>query len=189
MLSLLEQRESEKEISNSSSLFKLFRSQSYLYVTHTNSDFVQGKGILDPLLKPLWLCTHMKQGGKARSGGEERYSTKAQLQTQLLCWMKAELQLARAFTVLCMGCTEERHTVMLQSHLCHTSHNYSLFSKNALFIIGESDNNCTRVALKLGALSRVGTMHQTCDNEEEHNLHKPANHHLTGIVGTVYNHE
>lgn len=91
--------------------------------------------------------------------------------------------------VLCMGCTEERHTVMLQSHLCHTLHNYSLFSKNALFIIGESDNNCTGVALKLGALSRVGTMHQTCDNEEGHNLHKPANHHLTGIVGNVYNHE
>lgn len=73
--------EREKGISNSSSLFKLFRSQSYLYMTHKNSDFVQGKGILDPLLKPLWLCTHMKQGGEGGGKGEERYSTKAQLQT------------------------------------------------------------------------------------------------------------
>lgn len=52
-----------------------------LYMTHTNSDFIKGKGILDPLLKPLWLCTHMKQSGKAAGKGEERYSTKAQLQT------------------------------------------------------------------------------------------------------------
>ncbi len=73
--------EKEKGISNSTSLFKLFRSQSYLCMTHKNSDFVQAKGILDPLLKPLWLCTHMRQGGEGRGKGEERYSTKAQLQT------------------------------------------------------------------------------------------------------------
>lgn len=96
-------------------------------------DFVQrgGKSILDPLLKPLWLCTHMKQGGEAGGKGEERYSAKAQLQTSLLCWMKAELQLVGAFRVLFMGCTEERRTV-LQSHLCHTSHNYCFFSKNVV---------------------------------------------------------
>lgn len=88
------------------------------------------------------------------------------------------------------GCIEERHTVMLQSHLCHTFHNYSLFSKNALFIIGDWDNNCAGVALKPGALQRADTMRQTCENEEEHNLHKPtANRHLTGIVCRVYNHE
>lgn len=69
----------EEGISNSRGLFKLFGSQSYLYMTHKNSDFVQGIGILDPLLKPLWLCTHMKQGGGVKA--KERYSTKAQLQT------------------------------------------------------------------------------------------------------------
>lgn len=73
----------------------------------------------------------MKQGGEAGGKGEERYSAKAQLQTSLLCWMKAELQLVGAFRVLFMGCTEERRTV-LQSHLCHTSHNYSFFSKNVV---------------------------------------------------------
>lgn len=72
MLSLLSQRESEKDISNSSSLFKLFKSLSYLYMTHTNSDFVQGKDVLDSLLKPLWLCTHMKQGREAGGGVKER---------------------------------------------------------------------------------------------------------------------
>lgn len=52
-----------------------------LCMTHTNCDFVTGKCILDPLLKPLWLCTHMKQSGEAAGKGEERCSTKAQLQT------------------------------------------------------------------------------------------------------------
>lgn len=38
-----------------------------------------------------------------RGKGEERYSAKAQLQTSLLCWMKADLQLGGAFRVLFMG--------------------------------------------------------------------------------------
>ena len=50
-------------------------------MTHKNSDFVQGKGILEPLLKPLRLCTHMKQGRGGGRKGEERYSAEAQLQT------------------------------------------------------------------------------------------------------------
>lgn len=56
-------------------------SQSYLRMTHKNRDLVQGKGILDPLLEPLRLCTHMKQGREGGREGEERYSTEAQLQT------------------------------------------------------------------------------------------------------------
>lgn len=63
----------KRGISNSGSAFKLYRSQSYLCMTHKNGDFLQGKGILDPLLKPLWLCTHMKQGGTDGGEGEERY--------------------------------------------------------------------------------------------------------------------
>lgn len=54
--------------------------QSYLYMTHENSDFVRGKNVLDLLLEPLWLCTRMKQGGEGGGEARERYSTKAQLQ-------------------------------------------------------------------------------------------------------------
>lgn len=47
--------------------------------------------------------TRCRGEGWGVGGGEERYSAKAQLQTSLLCWMKAELQLAGAFRVLFMG--------------------------------------------------------------------------------------
>lgn len=79
MLSRLEKRaRGEKRISNSRSLVKVVRVRKlpfffFFLFYDPHSDFVQrgkkNKGILDPLLKPLWLCTHMKQGGGA--GGEK----------------------------------------------------------------------------------------------------------------------
>lgn len=82
-----------------------------------------------------------------------------------------------------MGCREERRTV-LQSHLCCTSHNYSPFSKNALFVIGDWDNNCAGVSLKLGVLKSGHDAHNMWQ-WKKHNLHKPANHHLNAATFTV----
>lgn len=126
----------------------------------------------------------MKQGGEAGGKGEERYSVKAQLQTSLLCWMKAELQLVGAFRVLFMGCTEERRTV-LQSHLCHTSHNYSFFSKNVVC------NGWLRQQLHWWIFEARGSMERAqCTRhvtvKRGHNLHKPANCHLTVAWLRVY---
>lgn len=71
MLLLLEQgARGRKELVIAAVWLKSFRSQSCLHVTHTVILFGGGKSILDPLLRALWVCTHMKQGGEA--GGKAK---------------------------------------------------------------------------------------------------------------------
>lgn len=112
-----------------------------------------------------------RRGGK----GEERYSAKAQLQTSLLCWMKAELQLAGAFRVLFMG-LQWRKAHGVAKAICATLCTITAFSPKMLFGMGDWGNNYTGESLKPEAVQcGRSAQHARVGKKKEHNLHKPAN--------------
>lgn len=102
---------SRREIRGIASLAKLFRSQSYFYLRQKNSHCCYGgKGIFGSNYPSGATVVHSYE---TRCRGErwaprEGTAPKLSCRLLLLCRMKAELQLARAFRVVRMGWGEEK---------------------------------------------------------------------------------
>lgn len=200
MLSLLEKRaRGEKGISNSRSLVQVVQVPKlpfFFFMTHTVILFRGEK-------KAFWthysshcgcaLIWNKVERWGVGVGGQERYSAKAQLQTSLLCWMKAELQLAGAFRVLFMG-LHWRMVYGVAKAICATLRTIMAFSPKMLFGMGDWGNNYTGESLKPEALQcRRSARHNTRQwgwggdgGEREHNLHKPANLSFDKSMVAVY---
>lgn len=154
---------SRREIRGIASLAKLFRSQSYFYLRQKAVIFVMvEKAFLGPITRAaLRLCTLMKQGAGVKGGRRGKVHRRSSVAD---CCFYAGWKQNFNWRELLGSCAraEEKKSraATVQSHLCHTPHNYSLSSQNTLFIISDWHNNCGGGALKPEALSRVDTMHR-----------------------------